>query len=69
MNRTMTGEELRNIRQKLGYSQDEMSKWFNLNSDGRLMRSWESGRSTIPGTAVKCLELAGLLEVNQIENE
>lgn len=54
----MTPQEFKAIRIQMKLTQSQMAEWLKL-SDGRVIRSWESGQYQIPGSVIKCLELAG----------
>lgn len=56
----MTPQQFKAIRIKMKLTQSQMAAWLKL-SDGRIIRSWESGQSRIPGSVEKCFELAGFL--------
>lgn len=58
MDSKMTPQELKQIRIQMKLTQSQMAAWLKL-SDGRIIRSWESGQSRIPGSVEKCFELAG----------
>lgn len=53
----MTPQEFKQIRIQMKLTQSQMAAWLKL-SDGRIIRSWESGQSRIPGSVEKCFELA-----------
>lgn len=57
----MTPQQFKAIRIKMRFTQSEMAAWLKL-SDGRIIRSWESGQSRIPGSVEKCFELVGYLK-------
>ena len=57
----MTPAEFKAIRIKMKLTQSQMAEWLYL-SDGRVIRNWESGKFKIPGSVVKCLELAGFAQ-------
>jgi DNA-binding transcriptional regulator YiaG len=54
----MTKEELKAIRMRLGYSQNEMAAAIRLGPNGdRTIRRWEAGEIPISGPASLALEL------------
>ncbi len=54
----MTPQQFKQIRIKMKFTQSEMAAWLFV-ADGRTIRAWEAGKYKIPGTVIKCLELAG----------
>jgi len=53
----MTPAEFKAIRIKMRLTQSQMAEWLYI-KDGRTIRAWESGKNPIPGSVIKCLELA-----------
>ena len=56
----MTPQEFKQTRIEMKLTQSQMAAWLYL-SDGRIIRSWESGASRIPGSVVKCFELMSMI--------
>jgi DNA (cytosine-5)-methyltransferase 1 len=53
----MTPEEIRRIRLRLGYSQNELAAALRLGPNGdRTIRRWEKGEADITGPASLALE-------------
>jgi DNA-binding transcriptional regulator YiaG len=60
----MTPQEFKAIRIKMKLTQSEMATWLHLKSS-RIIRYWESGQVEVPGSVVKCFELAKMLEIKE----
>lgn len=55
----MTKEQLKQIRKDMQLTQSELAEWLKQAGGGRIIRAWESGENKIPGSVIKCFELAG----------
>ena len=53
----MTPEQFKKARLKLGLSQAELARAFNLGAD-RIVRRWEEGEKELPGTVILLMEIA-----------
>lgn len=63
MNKKLSSEGFKAIRKEMGLTQQQMADWLYV-SDARVIRYWESDTYRIPGSVIKCLELAGYLPVD-----
>ena len=54
--RTLTGDDVRRIRNSLGWSQNKLARRMYLR-DGITVLRWENGYHKIPGPAVRLLEI------------
>jgi DNA-binding transcriptional regulator YiaG len=54
----MTAEQVRHLRQCLGFTQADLAAVLRMGSEGRrTVRRWESGQQSITGPASVALEL------------
>jgi DNA-binding transcriptional regulator YiaG len=62
--KTLTAEQFRQIRLTMGLSCQQMADWLYISGrwGERNIRRWESDTHPVPGSVVKALELAGMLE-------